>query len=240
MNRRSSSGKAKAGDDDQPPPSPTAAAIIEDPLETDLILGRGSAHAWRPANVAFHRLLDSYAPRYYSNESTKKTKTAFIHEIYHQMAQRGRFLTKHGTISSESSPDVFVELSEHDAKARISDAMRYRQRRRKHNRSNTRVATAAVAARAAAAATASLAQDEQGPSDGSQEQMESATESVPQRQQQRVDNQPSDGVAAALQNPGAANQPQQNTAQVEIFSDNDLSSVLDHVDGFPGGNGGNR
>ena len=201
-----------------------AAIVIQEPLDTDVILGRGSAHAWRPANVAFHRLLDQYARRYYAETSTKKLKTTMIQEIYQRItAARGRFLTK---ATTSENAEGFVSLRESDAKARISDAMRYRQRRRKNVAKTTPTAATAVQT----AATAPAAAAPQQPS-SVQEEDEQKQPPINEQHQQLAEQQllmpPPPPV---IQNPSVVQPQQENVAEeeeVEIISDTDLSSVLD-------------
>lgn len=207
--------------------APAAAApviIIQEPLETDVILGRGSAHAWRPANVAFHRLLDQYAPRYYAETSTKKLKTSMIQEIYQQMAARGRFLTKAEATADDdgNASEGFVSLRESDAKARISDAMRYRQRRRKNAAKSAPAALAETAVVAPAAAAA-----RQQPSVPEEEEEQKRPAINEQQQQHPAEQRLMPPPPPVIQNPVVGQQEDISEDEVEIISDTDLSSVLD-------------
>ena len=219
-------------------PAAAAAAapviIIREPLETDVILGRGSAHAWRPANVAFHRLLDQYAPRYYAETSTKKLKTSMIQDIYIQMAARGRFLTKAKATADDDDDNAsegFVSLRESDAKARISDAMRYRQRRRK-NAAKTAPATAPAALVETVAIAPAAAAARQQPSVPEEEDEEEEEQKKPAFNEQQQQQQPAEQLLMppplpVIQNIVVGQQDDHSEDEVEIISDTDLSSVLD-------------
>ena len=98
--------------------------LIEEPTCKDVILGRGSAQAWRPGNSNFHDILDEWAPKYQTLQ-TKKAKRQALHGIYNLITQqRGRFLERAST-----AEDMFVEIEEDDALEKIGYAMRYRKKR---------------------------------------------------------------------------------------------------------------
>uniref|UniRef100_A0A7S3P3M5 DUF6824 domain-containing protein n=1 Tax=Amphora coffeiformis TaxID=265554 RepID=A0A7S3P3M5_9STRA len=93
-------------------------AQIVHPASQDVILGRGSLHAWHPGNMMFLKRVEECVT-YYENAKTKSAKTQIIQEIYDGTA--GRFLVR----APES--DQFIEISEPEAKEKISQIIRYRK-----------------------------------------------------------------------------------------------------------------
>ena len=105
-------------------PRDTPMEWIDQPTDKDVLLGRGSAQAWRPGNVNFHNILDQYMLPYQAVR-TKKAKRAIIQEIYNIITwtHMGRFLDK------EEAGDRYFEIEEEDAKEKIGYAIRYRKKR---------------------------------------------------------------------------------------------------------------
>ena len=86
--------------------------LVDRPTDTDVVLGRGNAQAWRPGNTTFHKMLDEQAPIYHASTTTKKAKGEIIQEIYRRITSSGRFLIRHG------STDQYQVVQESDAKVR--------------------------------------------------------------------------------------------------------------------------
>ena len=91
---------------------------IEHPTSPDVILGRGSLHAWHPGNRMFIQRVDECVASY-DTAKTKSVKSQIIQEVYD--ATTGRFLMR------ASGSDQFVEISEQQAKEKISQIIRYRK-----------------------------------------------------------------------------------------------------------------
>ena len=126
-----SNGSQQDGEDRKPPATAASTAMttdrnecimIREPSHGDIVLGRGSAQAWRPGNARFHELLDSVTPRY-QGAKTKKAKRIIIHEIYSLLKATGRFLERSET------RDGYIEIDESEAKEKIGYAIRYRKKR---------------------------------------------------------------------------------------------------------------
>lgn len=97
--------------------------LIQEPTLNDIILGRGSSHAWRSGNARFHQVLDQCMPRYLSAR-TKIEKRRLIHEVYDLIRERsGRFLEK------DEANDGYLEIDEDEALVKIGYAIRYRKKR---------------------------------------------------------------------------------------------------------------
>eukprot|EP00977_Amphora_coffeiformis_P013741 scaffold3667_cov180-Amphora_coffeaeformis.AAC.2 len=95
-------------------------SVIEDPAPGDVILGRGSAHAWRPGNSFLHNLVDHFQAQYHGS-SDRKTKANIINIIYGNMKESGRFLRKiRGT-------DYYEEVPEKTVREKIAHTLRDRR-----------------------------------------------------------------------------------------------------------------
>ena len=95
---------------------------VIDPLPDDVLLGRGSSHAWRPGNARFHELLDRFVNQYHET-SNHEVRTGIIQFVYDNVRRHGRFLVK------IPNSEHYMEIDESDAKKRTGQAMRYRRRR---------------------------------------------------------------------------------------------------------------
>ena len=100
--------------------SASSTSIIDDPLPGDVILGRGSANAWRPGNSLLHQLVDHYQSSYHSTQ-TRKNKANIVSTIYETMRSQGRFLKRVG------DTDTFKEVDEKVAMEKIAHTLRDRR-----------------------------------------------------------------------------------------------------------------
>lgn len=99
---------------------------VEDPGAHDVILGRGSANAWRPGNQRLHRLVDRYQHDYLTAPHRKK-KSKIIQTIYTDMLATGRFLNQGQGLQA----GTFTDESEERAKTKIGNMFRDRRRKAK-------------------------------------------------------------------------------------------------------------
>lgn len=112
--------------------TPRDSSVIEDPSPTDVILGRGSAHAWRPGNSQLHNLVDYYQARYHGS-SDRKTKANITNIVYESMKTTGRFLRKiPGT-------DTYQEVPNKTAREKIAHTFRDRRQTTASLNSQTRL-----------------------------------------------------------------------------------------------------
>lgn len=112
----------KVKSDRKRPTTAMSSLRVLEPFPDDVILGKGSAHAWRPGNRRFHDILDQFADTYHRATSNEE-KAKIIQTVYSTLSRYGRFLVKH------PEADYYVEIDERDAKRRAGQAMRYRMRR---------------------------------------------------------------------------------------------------------------
>jgi hypothetical protein len=99
---------------------------VEDPGAHDVILGRGSANAWRPGNQRLHLLVDRYQHDYLTAPHRKK-KSKIIQTIYTDMLATGRFLNQGQGLQA----GTFTDESEERAKTKIGNMFRDRRRKAK-------------------------------------------------------------------------------------------------------------
>ena len=106
--------------------SPNDVISLDEITVKDVVLGRGSAHSWRPGNVNFHNILDETMSRY-QTAPTKLAKRSIIQQVYNNITiqQGGRFLEKTG----DENDDNFIEIEEDEALTKIGCAIRYRKKR---------------------------------------------------------------------------------------------------------------
>lgn len=95
---------------------------VEEPSNTDVVVGRGSAQSWRPGNVRFHDYLDQICPRYQSARS-KRAKRTIVKEVYDNITASGHFVEK------ELSGERYIIIDEDEAMEKIACAIRYRKKR---------------------------------------------------------------------------------------------------------------
>ena len=202
--------------------------MVDEPAERDVILTRGSAHAWRPGNSAFHRLLDQHAPNYHDKSTTKKQKSQLIQSIYHQITLQmgGRFL-----MPLNNNPDRFVLVSENEAHAKISDAIRYRLRRQQQQQEQQKQNITAAYDSTLGFGAADLSAVAIPLSGARCQQEETQILYQPQSQIELGQTNPfplnDHSLAELSQAAAAAARAAEESSDVEIFSDQDLSSVLD-------------
>ena len=176
---------------------------VDGPSNTDVVLGRGSAQAWRPGNVRFHNYLDQIFPRYQSAR-TKRAKRAIVQEIYDHITASGSFL------ESEQSGERYIIIEEDEAKEKIGYAIRYRKKRILKAEAELARRIEEEDTQRAEAATAVAAEDEE----------ESKIAAVPARE-----SRPGTRVADAPAREPSANAAAA-TGEISLFSDEDLASVL--------------
>lgn len=95
-------------------------SVIKDPAPGDVILGRGSANAWRPGNSHLHHLVDHYQTQYHEARS-RKAKANVVDVIYKNMKDSGRFLRK------IPGREEYEEVMEKTVREKIAHTLRDRR-----------------------------------------------------------------------------------------------------------------
>lgn len=118
--------EGKSNNDDHPFDPATAIrnagrSQYVEPSINDILLGRGSSNSWRPGHTLMHNLVDEHLETYHS--TTRRTiKGELIKMVYDRIKSTGaRFLRK------VSGTDNYVEVSEAQAKEKISHTFRDRR-----------------------------------------------------------------------------------------------------------------
>mmetsp|Transcript_26483 Transcript_26483/g.50010 ORF Transcript_26483/g.50010 Transcript_26483/m.50010 type:complete len:274 (+) Transcript_26483:64-885(+) len=188
--------------------------LIHEPSIKDVVLGRGSAQSWRPGNVYFHDLLDDSLAKYQQKGLTKKSKREIIRGVYTRIeAQGGRFLEKH------SDSDQYIEVDEDAALMSIGYAMRYRKKR-------IRKAEADLAQQVEEASTNGRPTID---FDDWMASKQPPSDLLPRPQKRQKEEKKRVSSAHLLPPPPPNHRPANHTSGLEIISDEDLRSVLDHV-----------
>ena len=92
------------------------------PDRMDVILGRGRGNANHPGNKRFHAIVDAHREMYHTSLS-RTEKTRIADEIVGLVKQESRF------VKWSASQQTWVEVNTDLARAKVGQALRYRERR---------------------------------------------------------------------------------------------------------------
>lgn len=201
-----------------------SSALVSRPVQPrprDIILGRGRVHSERSGNTHFHSLVDRYMNGYH-NAPDRKQKSAIIHTVYMDLCSTAcRFLRR------EPKTDIYEEVGEAYAKEKISHA--FRDKRRKQSKAKESMKSLHDGSGADM-----QEQDDREDSKPKAKDTSYANQVHIAQKQQDVGKEPSGPEAveeneeSSSERASARGSPRSGSS---LFSDRELSSVLDPIEG---------
>ena len=244
INERGNDEKKRSNREATADASTRASSVIEDPAPGDIILGRGSAHSWRPSHCHLHKLVDYYQAMYHGS-SNRKAKAKVVNVIYENLKGVGRFLRK------IPGMDAYEEVPEKTAREKIAHTLRDRRQKSAPIGSPTRPASSSGAPFSPSPALKKPPISEGSPvaatsdnksSDSSRDapmldtnqqdkKIPPILDSKDNNDGAQTEGKREDVASAARQKDDSGNSPSSGESS-HLFSDRDLMSVLGHPDEY--------